>query len=182
MVKNDIPITSSVFVVPLPPPPPPVPSGPTVDPLILTYIPVDVVQISPFVGDVGAVPCGSLAEDIDVVAAGKTSVPVIVLPASRTASFEISAFTNAVVAICVVFVPVLAVGASGVPVKVGDASLAIAESIYVAEIDDPFHIPDVIVPTTVADAAFTALVVTISVLVLARVFGRIIPSDPVSTK
>lgn len=32
--------------------------------------------------------------------------------------------TNAVVAICVVFVPVEAVGAAGVPVKVGDASSA----------------------------------------------------------
>ena len=39
---------------------------------------------------------------------------------------EISCCTNAVVAICVVSVPVDAVGAFGVPVKVGDAVEAFA--------------------------------------------------------
>ena len=37
--------------------------------------------------------------------------------------------TNAVVATCVVLVPAVAVGAAGVPVNVGDASLAIAVGI-----------------------------------------------------
>ena len=35
---------------------------------------------------------------------------------------ETAEATNAVVAICVVLVPLVAVGASGVPVRVGDAS------------------------------------------------------------
>lgn len=40
----------------------------------------------------------------------------------------IELFTNAVVASCVVFVPVVAVGALGVPVKVGDASGAYVDA------------------------------------------------------
>ncbi len=37
---------------------------------------------------------------------------------------EIAAVTNAVVAICVVFVPAAAVGAVGVPVSAGEANFA----------------------------------------------------------
>ena len=45
-----------------------------------------------------------------------------------------------------------------------------------------FHMPDVIVPTVVAAAELTEVVVTSSVRTFARVFGRTKPSDPVSTK
>ena len=44
------------------------------------------------------------------------------------ASFAISAFTKAVVATCVVFVPTEAVGAVGVPVSAGEARSALALS------------------------------------------------------
>ena len=41
--------------------------------------------------------------------------------------------TNAVVASCVVFVPAVAVGASGVPVRVGDARVAFkSKAVWVA--------------------------------------------------
>lgn len=51
-----------------------------------TYRPALVVHISPFTGDVGAVPCGKRTEEIAVVAAGAMtvelalSVPVITKP------------------------------------------------------------------------------------------------------
>ncbi|MNY51276.1 hypothetical protein D3C86_1868500 [compost metagenome] len=66
--------------------------------------------------------------------AGKAAVPVkspasCILPvadavASGTAAVVMASVTNAVVAICVVFVPAVAVGANGVPVRVGDARSA----------------------------------------------------------
>ena len=47
-------------------------------------------------------------------------------PDFKIASLDISALTKAVVANCVVFVPTAAVGAAGIPVKVGDASSALS--------------------------------------------------------
>ena len=44
------------------------------------------------------------------------------------------------------------------------------------------HVPVPTVPTVVAAAAFTAVVVTISVCTFASVLGRTKPSDPFSTK
>lgn len=46
-------------------------------------------------------------------------------------------------------VSTLAVGPAGVPVKVGEANLAIAESIYAAPITDPCQVPVPIVPNVV---------------------------------
>jgi hypothetical protein len=49
--------------------------------------------------------------------------------------FPLSAFvTKAVVAICVVFVPDVAVGAIGVPVGVGEAKLLLSLMLFVLEI------------------------------------------------
>ena len=45
--------------------------------------------------------------------------------------FETSLLTKAVVAICVVFVPLVAVGAIGVPINVGDNNVAYVLWIYV---------------------------------------------------
>ena len=73
-------------------------------------------------------------------------------------------------------------GAAGVPVKVGDASRAMAASMYAAAMTEPVHVPEVIVPTVVAAALLTAAVVTTSVLTFANVLGRTTPSLPVSTK
>jgi hypothetical protein len=39
------------------------------------YIPKVVVQTSPFVGDVGATPCGTLNDEPDVVDVGEIIVP-----------------------------------------------------------------------------------------------------------
>lgn len=62
-------------------PPPPVPSGPTVEPAIRTNMPDDVVQTSPFTGDVGALPCGRLIDAPPVVEARVVTKPEkVVLP------------------------------------------------------------------------------------------------------
>lgn len=58
-----------------------------------------------------------------LVKAWNDAVPIMVPPASGN-RVSASAFTNAVVASWVVFVPAVAVGAVGVPVKAGDARLA----------------------------------------------------------
>jgi hypothetical protein len=81
---------------------------------------VDVVRAT-FVAFVAVV---ALVADVAVAALPEMEmphVPVAPVPSFAGASFAISAFTNAVVAICVVFVPTAAVGARGVPVKVGEA-------------------------------------------------------------
>ena len=56
--------------------------------------------------------------------AAASSFSVLSAPGALSIVAVIAACTNAVVAICVVSVPALAVGAAGVPVNVGDAIVA----------------------------------------------------------
>jgi hypothetical protein len=67
-------------------------------------------------------------------------VPDAPVPVFVGASFAISAFTKAVVAICVVLVPTAAVVDVGVPVKAGDARSALVayRSSMVCEITDTY--------------------------------------------
>jgi hypothetical protein len=85
------------------------------------------------------------ADEADVAVAAfpemlMPQVPDAPVPVFDGASLAISAFTNAVVATCVVLVPTVAVGAKGVPVKVGDARLALVayRSSMVCEITDTY--------------------------------------------
>jgi hypothetical protein len=58
----------------------------------------------------------------------KVFIPAIVWLLVKSTNAAVVAFTKAVVAICVSFVPAEAVGARGIPVKVGEARSALAES------------------------------------------------------
>ena len=64
--------------------------------------------------------------------------------ALSVASLAISALTKAVVAICVVFVPTVAVGAAGVPVRVGDARLALRLSAVCCAVETGLLASDVL--------------------------------------
>ena len=65
-----------IVVVPMVmPDPPAAPNGPTVEPLMRAYIPREVVQTSPLLGEVGAVPCGKFKPAEPVVEAAVTSSP-----------------------------------------------------------------------------------------------------------
>ena len=60
------------------------------------------------------------------------SVPVM-LPQTAPDPAETAAWTKAVVAICVVFVPAVAVGARGTPVKVGLARSALFAALAIVK-------------------------------------------------
>jgi hypothetical protein len=68
-------------------------------------------------------------------------MPRVVLLPTRACVFVANvgtaAVTNAVVAICVVFVPAVAVGAAGTPVKVGEAVGAAPETSATASVTAP---------------------------------------------
>ena len=58
-------------------------NGPTVDPLTCAYTPEDVVQISPLLGEVGAVPGGRFNPAAVVVGVAVNNSPVMVPPVVR---------------------------------------------------------------------------------------------------
>ena len=59
------------------------------------------------------------------------------MPDGNGSALETAVVTKAVVANCVVLVPALAVGAAGVPVKVGLAIFALADKSTVAKLSVP---------------------------------------------
>jgi len=81
---------------------------------------------------------------------------------------DIAEVTNAVVAICVVLVPEVAVGARGIPVSVGDAKGAFASKAVckplVLAIDNAPSAISVALPTLVTTPVKFALVVTVAAL------------------